>query len=727
MNGDLVPAVVAAGGGSAMAAGIWWRERRIDEAMRASRVRLGLRFPIALDPLLAKAGLSGLSGLAPGKAELVFEVTASAEGIKHAVWLPEAVRASATATLTGALPGLRVTEAPAPTGRTTLALRLFVATPTVLAADNPVAVSRTLLSGLAALSDEQVVIRWALRPGSAPPLRTPEPMDRAAKEIERVWRQKSAAPGFQASGLVLVQAGTVARARELAEHVASSLRSQRGSVGGVRITSERGNRSLASVPKTTRSSGWVNTNELLGLLGWPLGDEPIPGVESGTARELLVPRHVPREGRRLFVGRDGSGERPVMLSPDAARLHMAVIAATGAGKSALLMRCILCDLPRYGGVLIDPKNDLATDLIDRIPAEHAERVVFLDPATSGPMPGLNLFGSGDPDMRADVILSALKGIYKDAWGVRISSYLHLGLRTVAGLPNPVLSDWIGLYTDPALRARAVGRLRDPILVGQWRSYEALSAAEQYQHVAPALSRISALLSRPALRNVLNQTDSRLDIARLLAERKWLIVSLSPGTLGEAAAHLLGALVGYLVWTAIEARVTLPVEQRHPVFLYFDELQSLTTLPVGLERFFERSRGLGCGVVVATQSLARLPESTRQSLLGNVGSLIAFRAGADEAARIARELPGLQASDIMGLARFEVAARISTGGLGSGTAVVTGRTEGPPQVTGQAAVIRRLTAERYGRDPREIEEELRRRIEGQNAGSETPLGRTRRQA
>ncbi len=88
---------------------------------------------------------------------------------------------------------------------------------------------------------------------------------------------------------------------------------------------------------------------------------------------------------------------------------------------------------------------------------------------------------------------------------------------------------------------------------------------------------------------------------------------------------------------------MPQEQRRPIFFYCDELGSLR-LPVGLEVFLERSRGLGCGVVAATQGLARLPESTRRSLLGNVGSLLTLKAtGHDEATRLARELPGLQAS------------------------------------------------------------------------------------
>jgi hypothetical protein len=715
-----------------MIAGIAAHEHLRDQGMRKERVRLALRFPIGLEPPQAMAALDGLSGL-PYTTELVAEVVATEGAIAHFVWVPASVSASVQSTMTGVIPSVRVTEAPPlPTDAATVALKLFIPTPSVLSTDNAAAASRVLLSGIANLrADESVVLRLALRPGSPRRRRVSEDPNVHEREIDRAWRHKTSLPGFSVAGLVLIRSPKIGRARELASHIESVLRSRKALAGGIHVTRERGNRTLASQPRTTRTSGWLSTPELLALTGWPLGaDVAVPGVEVGASRVLLVPRSVPREGRRLFVGRDGSGERPVALGVDAAKHHLAVIAPTGAGKSNLLMRCVLSDIANgYGGIVLDPKNDLVSDLLDRIPPEHADRVVVLDPSVSGPVPGLDLLGSGDPDVRADMVLSALRGIYRDAWGVRIDGYLRLGLRTLAELPRPVLSDWMRLYTDASLRRAAVARLRDPILAAQWRTYEeSLSAAEQFQHIAPALSRITSLLARPGLRAIINQPEPKLSIPRLLAEGRWLVVALSPSALGESANDLLSAIVGYLVWTAVEARVALPPERRRPIFFYCDELQSLK-LPVGLEVFLERSRGLGCGVVAATQGLARLPESVRQSLLGNVGSLVTFRAGADEAARLARELPGLQASDIMGLSRFECAARVSTGGLGGGSAIVTGRTEGPPPITGQAEAIRALTAERYGTNPAEVEAELRRRIEDTqpaDEGDEGRFGQIRRQ-
>jgi hypothetical protein len=482
-------------------------------------------------------------------------------------------------------------------------------------------------------------------------------------------------------------------------------------------------RSGAVMPGTGRTRGWLSTAELLPLLAWPLGDEAVHGVELGASRRMPVPRDLPRSGRTLFVGRDAYGDRPVVLTPEAARHHLAVVGPSGTGKSTLLAGAILSDIAAgFGGVVIDPKADLVADVLDRVPARHAQRIAVVDPSSPDPVPGLNLLGVGDPDLRADVVLGALAAVYRDAWGVRTDTYLRLGLRTLSDLPDAVLSDWLLLFTDVAFRRRAVAHVTDPLLRAAWQSYEALSPAEQHQHVTAPTSRVLDLLSRPAVRAVLAQRHPKLDISRLLDERKWLFVSLPPGTLGEPAARLLGSILTYAIWTAVEARTAAVKEQRHPIFLYLDELQSLSDLPFGIEYLFERARGLNCGVTVATQALGRLPEQLRRSLLGNVGSLVTFRCGHDEATRLARELPGLGAAELQALRRYEVAARI--GGISSGAAVVTGRTLPLSLSTGQAPRIRKLSADRYGGNPRDLDDELHAHQRGEDVG-EAGIGRKRR--
>jgi len=503
VGAELVPAAVAVGGGSALLGGIYLHERRQWAAMRASRERLGLRFPIGAGVEAAAAALVGLSGLRQ-PVELVAETWAEEHGIRHSLLVPGAVRRSVSAGLTGVLPGLRVLASEEPSGTSTVAVRLFVSTPAFLRTDGVELAARALLSGLATLREgEQVVLRWALRPESAPERRG-EPTDRRGRELERAWRRKTDGPGFRVAGLVVIQAAGAARARELAEHVVASLRSR--GTAALRPTWERSGRSLASLPHAAA--------EALGLLAWPLGAEAVPGVMVGAARELPVPRQVAAEGRRLFIGRDGSGERPVALSPQAGLHHLAVVGPTGVGKSALLANAVLQDIGAgYGGAVLDPKDDLVEAVLDRVPEQHAERVVVLDPAADMGVPGLALLSAGDPELRSDVIVGALKSIFHASWGIRSELYLRLAVRTLAEIPGAALADMGRLFADGPYRRAAVRRLRDPFLVASWKGYEGLSAGEKAQHISvpdgqgdgaaqPSLGQARAVQPRPPARHPL---------------------------------------------------------------------------------------------------------------------------------------------------------------------------------------------------------------------------------
>jgi hypothetical protein len=667
--------------------------------MRASMDRLALRFPLGADPASAKVALSGLAGISES-VECVFEVVMTSESVRHYVLVPAAVRESVVSVLRAALPGLRLTKASAPEGRAALGLRVFVPTPVALVTENPDA-TLPMLAALRLSPGEEVIVRWVTRPDTPGVLRSREPLDRAAKEAERVWRQKSMVPGFRVAGMVLVKAERASRARALGAHVASLIRSRRGAVGTLRLSAGRRRRSPGSLPKTTRRSGWMNTAELLPCLMWPLGDRLIPGVEVGAARELPVPRHVPRrEGRRLFVGRDGSGaERPVALSPEAAPHHMAVVGPTGAGKSELLANCVLSDIAAgsIGGVVIDPKGpDLINTILEHVSPENASRIVVLDPGDARPTPGVALFSGGDSNLRAEALSGALRSTFAEVWGVRSDYYIRLAIHALSKVPGATLADMGRLFFEERFRRAAIARLDDSFQIAAWQHYEQqLSSSAKAEHVQAPMARVQAILNMPRVRAVLAAPAPTIDIPQLLAAKKWLLISLSPGQLGEGPAMFVASTLAYLVWSSIEERSALAPEERSPVSLYVDELATLTRgVPFSFELLAERARGLGASITVSLQTVGRVPEPTRSSLLGNVATLITFRAAADEAARLSRELPGLSAQDVMSLGRFEVGARVGVG-VGSEVAVVTGRTEPLPEPTGQAEAIRERSAAEYG--------------------------------
>ncbi len=707
-----------------MLSGILLHEQRQAETMRRERIRLGLRFPIGVQPEAGLAAIEGLAGVSES-AELVVEVSASEGHIQHAVWVPEACVPAVRAALVGAIPSLSLDQSEAPSGGVTFGLRLYVPTPAALHAGNAVQASRALLAGIAALrSGERVVLRWALRAGR-PRLREVEPDGQREREVDRAWRRKSALPGLFVSGLVLVQAEGTGRARELADQVASVIRGRREMTGAVRITSGSGGRSLASLPRVVRRSGWLSGAELLPLVAWPLGTDVTPGVELG-GRELPAAKHLPRVGRRLFVGRDADGERWVALDTQAARLHTVVAGSSGSGKSELLARGILDEIAAgHAGAVIDPKADLIQTVLDRVPPQHADRVVVLDAGDdSRPVPGVDVLRGGDPDLRTDVLIGALKSIFPD-WGIRSETYGRLAFRTLSAVPGATLADAGRLFTSEPFLQQAIARLTDPYLIGAWEQYRELPAGSRVEHVQAPMARVMALLSRPRVRAVLACPEPKLDIAKLLAERKFLLISLAPGQLGEAGASIVGAALTHLIWSAIEARVALPPHERHFISVYLDEMATLTGgVPFSFELLAERARGLGAGLTVAVQTLGRIPEPTRGALLGNTGTFISFRAPAEEAPRIARQLPSLSEADVMALVRFHVAARIASA---SGSSVVTGRTLPLPPATGQAEVIRDRSAQVYGTP---LAQAMPSQSPSQTAAEDAavpPLGRGGRQA
>ncbi|HEX3691957.1 MAG TPA: DUF87 domain-containing protein [Solirubrobacteraceae bacterium] len=725
MNADLTPAAVATGGGSLLMAGIWLRERRRDEAMRASRVRHALTFP----PLETDAGvavLHALSGLSHDH-ELVLEVVADGEGVRHALWVPGASWPTLRTSLTGLLPGLRISEQPGPQGPATFSVRVHVPTPVVLASENPQVAAQTLLAGLTMLgTGEQVVVRWALRASPAPSLRAGEHPSPVAADTHKLWRSKTLTGGFHISGLVMVQARSRVRAHGLGEHVASCLRSRRGSVGTVRLSAARGRLSLTSLPKVGRSSGWLNVSELLGIAGLPLGRELPIGVEVSLTRQVPPRRELARHGRPLLVAERQGEPVPVALDFRACARHVAVLGASGGGKSTLLARGILAHMAAgHAGVLVDPKGDLATTVIEHA-GRGAQRIVVLDP-TAPVVPGIDLFAGGDPDLRSEVLVTIFRSLFKDVWGPRSDSYIRLGVRTLAEVPGASLLDLPQLFLDARAQRHAVSRLSDPLLIGQWTALNQLSEGERAQHLQAPLSRIMSLITRPAVQAVFGP-GARLDIGRLLDEGGWLLVPLPSGVIGSASARIIGSALTFLVWSHIAARAAIAPQARKPLCLFFDETQALTDQGIGLEDLLEQARGYNASVTIATQAIGRMPEQLRHSLLSNVGTLVSFRAGAAEAATIARELPGLEARDVQSLPPFQVAARVAAGD-GSGSVVVTGRTEPLGHPTGQATRIRERSAQRYGRSREDVQAAIRERYGAPTMPTDEPdegaFGRSRR--
>jgi hypothetical protein len=728
------------------------------KASERSLVAYALKLPHGLSPTDVAAFLTTCTGLRARKWQrpfvvraIVLELTATSEGIIHHLFIPASFTDTVLSALRAALPGIVV-------GRDDLYGRQRV----VAAAEvgqsgwrKPLVTGRAELISSAILASlqplyngERIVVQWVLGPTApvtmpvvAPAssrhdpalarvlkqLLTTPPVDAAtAKQI----RTKQQTPLFVATGRIGAVASSERRARALVARTLAALHTANApsahlyrAVWPSRLVTRWVHERSAPL---VRQPLLLNADELAGLVAWPLGGVSLPGLSLGAVKALAPSADIPRYGRVVAESSYPGMERPLALSlPDSLR-HLHVIGPTGVGKSNLLLGLIAQDMQAERGVVVvDPKGDLVTDVLDRVPPERTGDVVILDPADDARPVGLNLLArpGESPELVVDQVVSIFHDLYRDSWGPRTDDILRAALLTLVGVQGMTLAEVPLLLTDEGFREPLVGRLNDPVGLGPfWGWYEGLSSGERMAAIGPVMNKLRAFLLRRRLRNILGQAEPRFDFDQALANRNIVLVPLVKGLLGEESAALLGSLVVTRLWQAVQARAGLAPSERPVTFAYIDEFQDYLHLPMGVEAMLTQARALGLGLTLAHQHLGQLPASIREAVLANARNRIIFQVAASDGQVLARELaPDVKATDLQNLGRFEVVARLSAGG--QLTRPVTGTTLAPAAPTGQAAIARMLSRGRYGVDRAVVEGAIQARYEGRN--DEGPLGHSRR--
>ena len=364
-------------------------------------------------------------------------------------------------------------------------------------------------------------------------------------------------------------------------------------------------------------------------------------------------------------------------------------------------------------------------MLAHIPEDRLSDVIVLDPGVGGPVPGLRLFGRGaDPQLTADLILGIFADLFKDSWGPLSSRWLRAGLLLLAHDESATLADLPFVFSHDAYRRRLVARLGDDVLAREtWRAFEGMGQAERAHQLAAPLQKIEELVGRRVIRSVVGQSEPKLDMREVLASDKIVVVSLAPGRIGSPAARLLGALVVFKFFEAVQARAAIAPAARRPFFAYVDEPAILGDIPVPLDDLYALARGLGVGLLLSSQSLTQLTAELRSAALSNAATLIAFGQNSSADARLLGAELGVEPEGLQHLEKFQALFRI---GLGPGDVapVASGRTLPLPPATSDPDVVRRASAARYGTDPAEVDAALFARHERAKDKPETPVGRRR---
>ena len=684
---------------------------------RASLVayRLGLPRDLAADDVAAWLGhvVSGtqaprLGWSAPPPVAL--EVTAREAAIEHVLLVPRRTSGSVLAGLRAALPAVRFEHADDYwSGRP----RLQVAAEARLTSlERPLAheraeqTSNALMASLAPLDPgEVVVLQWlfigATRTTPATGRSTTTELlasllgdHGATKDAEAVQaaRRKQAEPMLTACVRLGVMAGSRARAVSLFGWVWGCLRGL--NAPGVQVIRRRLlERTVAEriARLAVPLAAWpliLNTRELTGLLGLPLGAAVLSGMPRSGARQLPPPPSLASNGSVMAMSTyPGMTKRRLALTVNDRLRHTWIIGPTGTGKSTLLGSQIVQDIEAGRGVVvIDPKGgDLIRDVLDRIPAARAQDVVVIDPSATDLPIGINVLnmarGEHAEEVAVDHLVHLMASLWRSSWGPRTSDVLRNALLTLthtraADGTRFTLVELPELLLNPTFRRFVTKQPTMPQAVRAfWSAYEEMSDGERAQVIGPSLNKLRSFTTRTALRLLLGQsTGVRLD--EVFTKRRIILVSLPAGVIGSETAALAGSLIMAGLWQATLARVSVPAEQRHPVMVYLDEFQSVVRLPVELADMLAQARGLGVGMVLAHQYLGQLSDEVRTAVFGTARTQICFQVEYDDAKTLANRFAPLTQADLSGLAAYEIAMRPCVGGATLGP--VTGRTLSPFQ-------------------------------------------------
>ncbi len=348
--------------------------------------------------------------------------------------------------------------------------------------------------------------------------------------------------------------------------------------------------------------------------------------------------------------------------------HIYIIGKTGTGKSTLLETMARQDLEIGNGfALIDPHGDLVERIAANVPHKRRSDVIYLNAADPMQPYGYNPLRHVRPDriaLAASGLMEVLKKMWPEAWGVRMEHILRNALMALLEQNDATLHDVVRLLTDQTYRKQITKTLQNETAKRFFeKEFEQFSFGYRTDGTAPIQNKIGAFLSDPLLNRILTKPATDLHVRQIMDEGKVLLVNLAKGRLGEDSSSLLGGLLVTTIALAAYSRADIPEAKRRDFFVYIDEFQSFTTL--ALVNMFSELRKYRLGFTVAHQYLHQLEPDIRHAVLGNAGSLISFRVGAEDAPYIYEEFcERFERADLMQLPNYRIYLRLMIEGLPS---------------------------------------------------------------
>ncbi len=422
------------------------------------------------------------------------------------------------------------------------------------------------------------------------------------------------------------------------------------------------------------------------------------------------------ERKTYFAKADYRGKEQVFgIKAEDRSKHIYVIGKTGMGKSVLLENMAAQDIQNGNGVaFIDPHGEAAATLLDYIPEERLKDVIHFAPFDIEYPISFNVMEDVGYDKRHLVVsglISTFKKIWPDVWSSRMEYILANTLFALLEYPDSTLLDVNRMLVNKEFRKDVVDRITDPVIKSFWVDEFAKYTDRYTQEATPAIqNKIGQFVSNPLIRNIIGQPKSSFDFRTAMDAKKILIMNLSKGRIGDTNAKLIGSMLIIKIYLAAMSRAdtTASEMQKLPQFYFFvDEFQSFAN-----ETFADilsESRKYKLSLTIAHQYVGQMPDEVREAVFGNVGTMIAFRVGAEDSELLEKEFsPTFMAPDMVSLGRYQIYLKLMIDGLASKpfSAITLPPIEKPPKTFKQEAIAE--SRKTYARPRAEVEDMIIKR-------------------
>jgi len=463
----------------------------------------------------------------------------------------------------------------------------------------------------------------------------------------------------------------------------------------------------------------LSSEELAGIFHFPNKMIETPGIDWLRAKQAPAPSKLPAKG--LYLGRNTyRGEtRKVYIKDDDRRRHIYIVGKTGVGKSELLKDMIIQDIKAGKGVCFIDPHDTIEKLLEFIPPERAEDVIYFDPANVERPMGINLMEAETEDQKHFITTAIINLMYKlyDPYktgivGPRFEHAIRNAMLTVMSEPGSTFVEVVRCLTDSRYVQELLPKVTDPVVRRYWTDQIAQTADFHKSEVLDYIvSKFGRFVTNKMIRNIIGQSKSSFDFRQVMDEGKILLISLAKGKIGEENSSFLGLVLVPRILMAAMSRQDVPEEQRRDFYLYVDEFQNFAT--PDFAQILSEARKYHLNLTVANQFIGQMEEEVKNAVFGNVGTIISFQVGVADANYLAREFqPIFSEEDLLNVERFHAYIKtivdkepVSPFSLDLTKDMAQERKLANPKI---AQMIKRISALKYGQPRELVEAEIARR-------------------